>query len=663
MSSFSVNRQAVSTLLASALLCGTISACCKPSAAQAAGSASDVIIADFNGSTYPAGWTETGTAFGTGPSSGTLPNQNIVTGFEGAGLVNSFTGGDDATGTLTSPAFTISRHYLRFLVGGGNRPNDEYIALLVDGTVVRKATGGDAEDLGLAEWDVSEFAGKSATIEIVDNGTGGWGHVLADDLVLTDHPLPPLGDPIVKAMTSIEAAIPLAAADPTRPVYHFHAPAQWMNDPNGFIQYGGWYHMFYQFNPYASTWGHMHWGHARSRDLVNWEQLPVAIPPSLERGEEHVFSGSVFLNASGYPTAFYTSISTPTAPRDPEVWAAHPTATNMFKWAKLDHEPVISEENSLPVHIDEWRDPFLVSDKGITYLVTGGEVNGKGVVCLYQSKSPNLTAWTYRGVLFQYPNSSVPNIECPNLFKVGGKWALLMSVNNQVEYFTGTGDLATCKFDPTQHGVLEAGSYASQVTSDIEGRQIEFAWIRPIGGANWAGCFTLPNVVTIDSDGTLVLHPASSLQTLRTSAYTLTNTSITDAKDLSAFASGDTLELSAEIDPGTAAVVGITLRASADGTRGVDVRYNTATQQLSVAGAPDNRRPTERTEPDSQAASLSRPCSPGCLWRWRQNSRDRCSDTCCAAGRQRHIDVRSWRHCPDRPLDYLHHETGFVRHD
>src|SRR6478672_1246708 len=81
----------------------------------------DILVADFEDDTY-GDWTTTGTAFGTGPARGTLPNQMPVTGFLGKGLVNSYFGGDASTGTLTSPAFKVERKYLNFLVGGGAHP-------------------------------------------------------------------------------------------------------------------------------------------------------------------------------------------------------------------------------------------------------------------------------------------------------------------------------------------------------------------------------------------------------------------------------------------------------------------------------------------------------------------------------------------------------------
>jgi fructan beta-fructosidase len=152
---------------------------------------SDILIADFEGDTYGDGWKTTGTAFGKGPAKGTLPNQMPVSGFLGKGLVNSFLGGDTATGTLTSPAFKVERRYINFLVGGGKHSGKTCVNLLVGGKVVRTATGpndrpGGSERLDWHTWDVAEFEGKSATIEIVDSATGGWGHINVDHIVQSD---------------------------------------------------------------------------------------------------------------------------------------------------------------------------------------------------------------------------------------------------------------------------------------------------------------------------------------------------------------------------------------------------------------------------------------------------------------------------------------------
>jgi len=149
-----------------------------------------MVIADFEGPDYGA-WKATGTAFGTGPAHGQLPHQMPVEGFLGKGLVNSFNGGDGATGTLTSPPFRLGRKFITFLIGGGGWADETCMNLLVDGKVVRTATGlnvvsGGRERLEPAAWDVGEFAGREAVIVIVDNRKGVWGHINVDHIVQTD---------------------------------------------------------------------------------------------------------------------------------------------------------------------------------------------------------------------------------------------------------------------------------------------------------------------------------------------------------------------------------------------------------------------------------------------------------------------------------------------
>jgi uncharacterized protein (DUF608 family) len=145
----------------------------------------DIVFEDFEHG-YE-NWKVTGEAFGTEPAHGTLPNQNPVSGFLGKGLVNSYVGGDDTTGRLVSKPFTIERWFIRFLVGGGRHANTQ-IRLLVDGKVVRATSGKDNEQLLPAEWEVGQWQGQTAHIEIVDERKGGWGHVNVDQIEFSDMP-------------------------------------------------------------------------------------------------------------------------------------------------------------------------------------------------------------------------------------------------------------------------------------------------------------------------------------------------------------------------------------------------------------------------------------------------------------------------------------------
>ena len=146
----------------------------------------DILIADFEGRNYT-GWEIAGTAFGSGPAQGTIAGQMSVSGFLGNGLVNSFLPNDGPTGRLTSHAFPIDRKFIRFLIGGGGYADKTCMNLLVDGKPVRTAVGpnvvgGGSEALSWKHWDVSELVGKRAVIEIVDNHSGGWGHINVDHI-------------------------------------------------------------------------------------------------------------------------------------------------------------------------------------------------------------------------------------------------------------------------------------------------------------------------------------------------------------------------------------------------------------------------------------------------------------------------------------------------
>ena len=179
------------------------------------GSAGQYFVGDFDGKTFtaygpgipastpavePAGevladfekgygdWKATGNCFGDKPAAGRFDGQHPLPGFKGAGLVNTFLKGDASQGTLTSPAFTIGKDWLSFLIGGGAQAGKTCVNLKVGGKVVHSATGHDNEALDWVSWNVSALRGQQAQIEIVDAATGGWGHVNADHFVAGDAP-------------------------------------------------------------------------------------------------------------------------------------------------------------------------------------------------------------------------------------------------------------------------------------------------------------------------------------------------------------------------------------------------------------------------------------------------------------------------------------------
>ncbi|MDB6134870.1 MAG: sacC [Verrucomicrobiales bacterium] len=178
-------------------LCTVAAFLCLPPLVSRLSAAEDVVFADFEGPDYGP-WLVGGAAFGKAPAKGALPGQMAVEGFAGTGLVNSFAGGDNSRGTMSSSDFLIQKPYITFLIGGGGFAGKTCLNLVVDGKPVRTATGpntvsGGSERLEPGSWDVTDIKGKTAHLEIIDDAEGSWGHVSVDQIVFTDtKPVLPL---------------------------------------------------------------------------------------------------------------------------------------------------------------------------------------------------------------------------------------------------------------------------------------------------------------------------------------------------------------------------------------------------------------------------------------------------------------------------------------
>ena len=466
------------------------------------------------------------------------------------------------------------------LLGGGNLPGKICINLLIDGKVVQSASGYESERLHWHVWNLFPYMRKKARLQIVDEHTGGWGHICVDQITFSNYPKVHrfFNDPVTHAMTSIAEADRKVASDRTRPIFHFIAPGNWMNDPNGPFYFKDYYHIYYQHNPYGDTWGHMHWGHARSRDLVMWKHMPVSLWPSKELGEDHVFSGCATTNSEGQVMAFYTSIGRGKSAGDyAEQWVGiGDSEANTF--IKHPANPILSEKLHGDTKVWDWRDPFIFRDADKAYMVLGGNLNrgkgGQGVVLLYEAGNGLLTNWTYRGVLWTHPDSKVTNIECPNFFKLGDRWVLIISPHRKVEYFTGSFDSAAGKFTSTQSGLMDHSDdyYAPNSMEDPDGRRILWGWVRNFkSGRGWNGCLTLARILSLDADGHVLQTPTPALEKLREQPFTLPALALNNVTNSMQNFSGDTLEIQAEFEPGDAKLFGLRLRASADGQRALTV--------------------------------------------------------------------------------------------
>ena len=312
---------------------------------------------------------------------------------------------------------------------------------------------------------------------------------------------------------------------------HLKAPDNWVNDPNGFIYYKGYYHLFYQYFPYGPRWGTMHWGHAVSRDLVTWEHRDLALYPTMREDRNGCFSGSA-VEKDGKLYLIYTGVRYEVVnPEDP-----HTCLDDQFESAQL----MISSEDGF--HFDNengkkviippitdpaigdrthTRDPKVWKSGDHWYLVLGSTVGEKyGEVLFY--RSDDLHTWTYVDKAFKGPEYGWM-WECPDYFETKGGKVLILSAmgflkngekeKNQSICFHVEFDQSSCRIEiPDVYQFLDCGLdlYAPQTTLDAEGRRILSAWVRmpKVTDEGWIGMFCTPRVVEV-RDGHIFfpMHP------------------------------------------------------------------------------------------------------------------------------------------------------------
>ncbi len=381
----------------------------------------------------------------------------------------------------------------------------------------------------------------------------------------------PTNESIAKATAAMEAAIPRAQADPMHPIFHVTSPAQWMNDPNGPVFYKDYFHLFYQLNPYSDGSGPKYWGHVRSRDLVKWERLPIALWPSSEKGEAEIWSGCCTINGLGVPMAFYTSIAAGSNPGNhAEQWAAI-SDDDMMTWHKSADNPVLSEALNGHRKVYDWRDPFIFHYQKLTYLVAGGNLNqahgGEGVVNIYQALNPELTKWKYRGILFHLPKDA-PTAECPNFFPLGDHFVLFVSPYGKVQYFVGDFDTYHCEFHPRTNGWADYGPnfYAPNTMLVPDGRRITWGWVTGFPeGRGWNGSLSLPRELSIGDDFRLRQTPAPQLAKLRGAPMERSDVLFADSGVIMELPPTNAFEISTSIDFDNAEKMELTLKGQGAG--------------------------------------------------------------------------------------------------
>jgi beta-fructofuranosidase len=382
----------------------------------------------------------------------------------------------------------------------------------------------------------------------------------------------------------------LLAADPHRPQYHFLPPSNWMNDPNGLIQWKGQYHLFYQYNPFAPVWGSIHWGHAVSRDLVHWRDLPIALAPTPGTVDEYgVFSGCA-IDVDGVPTVLYTGTRLPTdGPRIELPCLATSEDDDLVTWHKYRGNPVIA---SPPPGFDVlgFRDHGVWRADGTWYQVIGSGIQGVGgTVLLY--RSADLVHWEYLQPICVGDRTETGDMwECPDLFQLGDRHVLMVSPIplRKTLYFLGS--FHEHRFEAQHQGVVDDGGYfyAPQSFTDDRGRRIMFGWLwegrtEPDQcAAGWAGVMSLPRVLAPGSDGELGVQPAPELRSLRGRHIGLGNSTLSPDSPARVELQGAALEIVAEFRPSQAAQFGLKVRCAPDGSEQTLIVYDPNSGRLSI---------------------------------------------------------------------------------
>lgn len=398
---------------------------------------------------------------------------------------------------------------------------------------------------------------------------------------------------IETAQKAVQEGIRQAAESHYRLGYHIMAPARWINDPNGLIQWNGEYHVFYQHHPFDVKPGSIHWGHMKSSDLVHWEHLPIALAPDEEYDKSGCFSGSAVDN-NGVLTLIYTGH----VDEDGVITETQCIAESKdgIHFEKHPQNPVIAHPPEGASQ--DFRDPKVWKHENKWYMVIGSQKNKLGNVHLYESV--DLLSWKDRGAIVKSDGKLGFMLECPDFFTLEEKQVLVFSPQGveaegdsyQNLYQTGTligeFDYEAASFKYGEFTELDKGFdfYAAQSFQDDKGRRILFGWMNmweaemPEQAHGWAGALTIPRELTFHPSGKLHMKPVEELQLLRGEKSTAGPMTFSGNQKLSF--TGDRLEIIAEFKNKSASSFGLNVRCSEDGQEKTVVRYDAGEEKIIV---------------------------------------------------------------------------------
>lgn len=323
-----------------------------------------------------------------------------------------------------------------------------------------------------------------------------------------------------------------------RPEFHLTPPIGWMNDPNGFCIYKGRYHLFFQYHPYSTKWGPMHWGHAVSNDLLKWKYLPCALAPDTEYDSGGCFSGSAAELPDGRLLLLYTGNRRESQDDGTikDVQTQCVAVGDGVDFEKIPQNPVLTEAD-LPKGGSryDFRDPKIWREKDGSYAcVVGNRTDDtSGSVLLFRSEDG--FSWRYDRMIDRSWNEYGKMWECPDFFELDGKSVLIVSPQdmqasglefhngNNIMALIGHSDPETGEFTRERVQSLDYGIdyYAVQTLLLPDGRRIAAAWMQnwdacspPSDKQRWMGQMALPRELSI-KDGRLIQIPVRELEKYR----------------------------------------------------------------------------------------------------------------------------------------------------
>jgi beta-fructofuranosidase len=254
-----------------------------------------------------------------------------------------------------------------------------------------------------------------------------------------------------------------------------------MGDPNGGIYHDGWFHIFYGLNPFAAYPGGWYWAHARSKDLLYWENMKNGLTPAFELGLDAIGSGSTIITDEGKKIAIYSQGKDGSM----KFWRTEFTNNELSEWSHQGKNPILTLDHpGLPPFDSFWRDPFVFSSNGRIFLIACADLFNENYVSvpIFESTNSDLTEWKYQGILFTVPKNKFRNLEVPELRPIGDKWIFMASSDvpvDRVVYFIGDSDPENMEFNVQSEGVIDYSGhyYAQETIPDNKGNLYLMSWI------------------------------------------------------------------------------------------------------------------------------------------------------------------------------------------